>query len=66
MVFDLLLGGPAVTAVLYSENGSVQFPTMEYKESGEVTGTIIGDELSWGLVFLNDAGDVLDLLAVNK
>ncbi|MBQ1310765.1 MAG: hypothetical protein IIY55_02865 [Blautia sp.] len=66
VVFDLLLGGPAVTAVLYSENGSVQFPTMEYKESGEVAGTIIGDELSWGLVFLNDAGDVLDLLAVNR
>ena len=58
--FDLLLGGDATSAVMYSENNSVFFDTQEYTESGAVTGTITGDEMFWGVVFLDENGAVLD------
>lgn len=62
--FDLVLGGDAAVAVAYSENDSVYFENPEYAESGPVTGKVIGDELSWGVVFLNEAGEVLDFVTV--
>lgn len=58
--FDLVLGGDATSAVLYSENNSVFFKQPEYTESGAVSGTITGDDMFWGVVFLNDNGEVLD------
>ncbi|MBR1821683.1 MAG: hypothetical protein IJ769_08685 [Clostridia bacterium] len=58
--FDLVLGGDAKTAVMYSENDSVYFETLEYTESSAVTATITGDELNWGVVFLDENGDVVD------
>ncbi|MBQ8110244.1 MAG: hypothetical protein IJ124_08820 [Clostridia bacterium] len=57
--FDLVMGGDAKTAVVYSENDSVLFKDIEYSESCTVTGTITGEELDWGVVFLNEAGEVL-------
>lgn len=62
--FDLLLGGDAVDAVLYSENNSVLFDPMEYTESGEVKGRILSDDVKWGIVFMNANGDVLDMVSV--
>ena len=60
--FDLVMGGDAVSAVLYSENGSVQFEKMEYTESGKVRGTVTGADVNWGILFLNENGDVLSML----
>ena len=63
--FDLVMGGDAVSAVLYSENGSVRFEKMEYTESGTVRGTVTGAAVSWGVLFLNENGDVLSMLQID-
>ena len=60
--FDLTLGGEAVSAVVYSDNGSVEFSQTEFTESGAVSGTVTGKDPQWGVVFLNDSGDILFLL----
>ena len=60
--FDVVLGGDAKYAVMNSENGSVFFDTLEYDASGHVTGTITGDDMNWGVVFLNEEGAVLDYI----
>ena len=60
VTFDLVLGGDAVVAVMDSQNDSVTFKTVEYSESGRVTGLIKDDDMDWGVVFLNEAGEVVD------
>ena len=62
LTFDLLMGGDAVSAVVYSENGSVEFPVSEFTESGPVRGYVAGSDVSWGIVFLDKNGDVLDVI----
>lgn len=57
--FDVTLGGDAVVAVMYSENDSVYFDTMELSETGHVTGTITNDDVRWGVVFLDAENNVL-------
>ncbi len=64
ITFDLVMGGDAKFAVMYSENGSAYFETLEYTESGTVTGTVTGEELDWGVVFLDEEGEVLDIVDV--
>ncbi len=64
ITFDLVMGGDAKYAVVYSENGSVYFETLEYTESGTVTGAVTGEELDWGVVFLDEEGEVLDIVDV--
>ena len=64
--FELLMGGDADVAVLYSENGSVLFPEIEYKESATVVGTVLSNDINWGVVFLNKDGDILDLMQMTK
>ena len=59
ITFDLVLGGEAVTAVVFSENDSVRFETPEYTESATAVGVVTGEELDWGVVFLNKDGDVI-------
>lgn len=51
--FDIVLGGDAAAAVVYSENNSVFFEIPEYTESSHVTGTVIGDDVTWGVVFVD-------------
>ena len=59
--FDLVLGGDAKTAVVFSENDSVYFEELEFTESTTVTGTITKDNLDWGVVFLDENDEtVLD------
>ncbi len=65
MTLDIVIGGDAVSAVLYSENGSVLFDRQEVKSSAPVTGQILDNDVSWGIVFLNADGDVLDVLSAD-
>ena len=60
--FDVVLGGEAAAAVIYSVNDSVYFENIEYEQSGAVQGVVTGDDLKWGVVFLNAAGEVLDAI----
>lgn len=62
VVFDLVLGGDAKRAVVYSENDSVYFDVFEFDKSGTVIGTITDEDVGWGIVFLNEAGEALDML----
>lgn len=64
IVFDLKMGGDAKYAVVYSENDTVYFNPLEYTESGKVWGTITGEDLDWGVVFLDENGGVLDVVDV--
>jgi len=57
--FDLVLGGDAKTAVIFSENDSVLINQPEYTESSPVTLTVTKDDLDWGVVFLDGNGDPL-------
>ena len=59
--FDLVLVGNAASAVVFSDNNSVSFETPEYTQSGHVTGQVVGDDLFWGVVFLDADGNVLDV-----
>ena len=56
--FDLVIGGDAVLAVLYSDNGSVEFDAIEHTQSGPVRGTVIGEDVQWGVAFY-DANDYI-------
>jgi hypothetical protein len=64
--FNLVLGGEAVSAVLYSENGSVLFDELEYKSSAEISGRIMSMPLSFGVVFMNANGDILDVETISR
>ena len=60
--FDLVLGGDAKTAVVFSENDSVFFEKLDYTESCAVTGTVTKDDLDWGVVFLDENDEVLQVI----
>ena len=62
--FDLVLGGEAAVAVPFSENGSVEFDIVEYRSSASVVGTVIKNEVDWGIMFLKADGTPLDALAI--
>ena len=59
IVFDLVLAGDATVAVIYSENDSVDFETVEYTESGTITGKVKDADLKWGVAFLDGSGNLL-------
>ena len=58
--FDVVLGGDAKIAVIFSENDSVFFETQQFTESCSVTGTITKEDLDWGVVFLDENGDLVE------
>lgn len=62
--FDLVLGGEAAYAVIYSENDSVSFTNVEYTESESIEGTVTGDSVNWGVVFLDAAGEMLKAVTI--
>ena len=64
--FELLMGGDAKYAVIYSDNNSVSFEQPEYTESGIVTGTVTDDDVKWGIVFLNEGGEPLDVVRLGN
>ena len=55
--FDLVLGGDAAMAVVnrFTDN-SVEFATQLYQESGEVIGTVLGDDPAWYVIFMDEQG----------
>lgn len=57
--FDLVIGGDAKMAVIFSENDSVRFDVQQYTESCSVTGKITKEDLDWGVVFLDENGDLI-------
>ncbi|MBQ8953988.1 MAG: hypothetical protein IJ048_07710 [Clostridia bacterium] len=66
ITFELLMGGDAKYAVIYSDNNSVDFDQPEYTESGVITGTVTSDDLKWGIVFLNEGGEPLDVVRLGN
>ncbi|MBQ3477574.1 MAG: hypothetical protein IJH25_05315 [Clostridia bacterium] len=63
--FDLVLGGDAKTAVIFSENDSVLVSQQDYTESSPVTLTITKDDLDWGVVFLIEKDEVIQAIKPN-
>ena len=63
--FDLVLGGDAKTAVIFSENDSVLVHQQDYTESTPVTLTITKDDLDWGVVFLDEKDEVIQVIKPN-
>ena len=66
ITFDLVIGGDATVAVIFSDNGSVVFNETEYTESATLRGQVIGEELNWGIVFLDDNGVVLETVRLGE
>ena len=64
--FDLVMGGDAAYAVIYSENSSAFFEEIEYTQSQTVEGTFVKDEIDWGVVFLDAAGNVLKAITITR
>ena len=58
--FGLLLGGEAVAASLYSNDGSVDFEISYFTESAEVVGIVVGETPSWGVLFLDAEGNIVN------
>lgn len=54
--FDLVLGGEAAIAAIYKYHDSVDFLTTTFDESCEVTGEVMGENLVWGVMFLDGEG----------
>ena len=57
--FDLVLGGDAAWALLYEYNDSADFLETMFQESCEVTGQVTGDQLVWGVLFMDAEGNEL-------
>ena len=59
ITFELVMGGAAKTAVIFSENDSVRFDEIEFTESGTITGEVTKADVDWGVVFLDANGNTL-------
>ncbi|MCH5287526.1 MAG: hypothetical protein J1E43_08890 [Christensenellaceae bacterium] len=57
--FDLVLGGEAASAALYSRDASVDFPVTFFEESSPVTGIVTSDSPAWGVMFFDAEGSKL-------
>ena len=66
ITFDIVLGGDAKTAVIYSENDSVQFLQPEYNQNATVTGTVVTPNIKLGVVFLDSNGQVVDVVNLTR
>lgn len=62
ITFDLVLGGEAASATLYSRGASVDFPTVHTERSMQVTGVVTADAPAWGVMFFDAQGEMLDQL----
>lgn len=57
--FDLVLGGDAVTAVVYGYDASVDFKETTIESEGEVVGRVNAENPQWGVVFLDAQGNAI-------
>ena len=64
VTFDLVIGGEIAAAVVYSENESVSFEEQEYRQNAHVTGRVIKDDVTWGVVFLDETGEVVSYVDI--
>ena len=64
--FNLKLGGNAKQAVIFTENDSVYFEPYQFSESGTITGTVTGEDVGWGIIFLDGEGQQLDMLTLKQ
>lgn len=64
--FDLVIGGNATLAVVYSDNGSVEFDQIEYAESTHVVGTVVGEDVRWGVAFYDANQAIFDTVDVGR
>ena len=64
VIMDLVVGGEAAVAVPFSPNNSVEFDKSEYGQSGHIVGTVVKDEVDWGIVFLRADNSVLQTLVL--
>ena len=67
VTFDLILGGDAPEAVVYSENQSVVFDQIDYRESCTISGEIVNaEDIQCGIVFLSAEGKILDAMELAR
>ena len=64
--FDLVIGGDATLAVVYSDNGSVEFDQIEYAESTHVVGTVMDGDVRWGVAFYDANQAIFDTVNVGR
>ena len=57
--FDIVLGGEATAAALYSDGDAVSFDSLLIENSGEVVGKVNSANPTWGIVFLNAQGEAI-------
>ncbi len=62
VALEILLGGPAVSAVLYCYDDSMDFDEVFFSESSSVTGRLVAGEPNWGVAFFDVDGNVLDMV----
>ena len=60
--FALVLGGDAASAAVYSRDASVDFHVASYHANDQVIGTVISDSPAWGVLFFDEAGNLIDQL----
>lgn len=65
ITFDLVMGGSAKKAIVYSDNGSADFEFPEYMESCTISGVITNSPLSWGVAFIDASGELLDAVMLS-
>lgn len=56
IAFDVVLGGEAASAALYSRDASVDFTVSYLETSSRVTGTCTSDSPAWGIMFFDAEG----------
>ena len=56
---DVVLGGDAAVASIYRHNDSVEFEQTTFTTSCEVTGEVVSEDVSWGVMFLDAEGNVI-------
>ena len=63
--FTVVLSGDAKAAVIYDPANALSFPQLEYTKTTEVTGTVNAPVGDWGVLFLDENGEVLAMVELN-
>ena len=63
--FDLVLSEETVVAMLYGDD-TVSFEETIFEESGEIIGTVEAENPIWGVIFLDEEGNVLNQIQFSE